>query len=255
MNILIIEDESLTAQNLAQMIRELIPEAEIADILVSIKDSVRWFETRGMPDLVFMDIHLADGSSFSIFDKISVTCPIIFTTAYDEYALRAFEVNSVDYLLKPVNKNSLQRALDKMKMLAGSGSGSENTEMIRKIAQSILKKETQYKSSILIPVRDKLLPIAVKDISYIYVEARCSIIIKMDGSRYELNTPLDEVMKLLNPDDFYRANRQYIISRDAVKEIVLWFNNRIAVSLKLSTPERIIVSKAHVQDFKAWLTQ
>lgn len=255
MKALIIEDEQLTAENLCKLVAELIPDAQIIGVLQSVTESAEWFGNNPMPDLVFMDIHLADGSSFSIFDKVNITCPIIFTTAYDEYALKAFEVNSVDYLLKPIDKASLQRALDKLKRFSMTSQLIDNSELIKKVAEAIIHRESAYKSSLLVSVKDKYIPIKTKDIAYIYFESKSLIIVNVNGEKSTLTGSLDDIGKQLNPTSFYRANRQFIISRAAVKDITVWFGNRIIVNLNVDVPERIIVSRTHVQEFKKWLTQ
>lgn len=255
MRALIIEDELLTAENMATLLRELVPEIRILSILQSVSESVEWFSRNDMPDVVFMDIHLADGSSFSIFDKVDITCPVVFTTAYDEYALRAFDVNSVDYLLKPVSKSSLQRALDKLQRLSGINTAVDNLEFIKKIAVAIRQNSTVYKSSLLVGVKDKLIPLLVKDVAYIHVDGRNCVAVKFDRTETILSHSMDEIMKQLDPKCFFRANRQFIISRTAVQDISLWFGNRIAVNLTIPVPERIIISRTHVQEFKNWLTE
>ncbi len=255
MKVLIVEDEQLTALNLEKMIYELVPDAEVTAVLQSVKDTVEWFGSNPMPDVAFMDIHLSDGSSFSIFDKIDVTCPIIFTTAYDEYALKAFEVNRVDYLLKPVGKASLKRAMDKIKRLSAASQPEDNTGLIKKVADAILRGGSTYKSSLLISVKDKFIPLKVKDIAYIYFEDRNSVAVKFDGEKCILGTSLDDIIKQLDPANFYRANRQFIISRSAVRDVTLWFGNRVVANLSVAVPERIIVSRTNVQSFKKWLTE
>lgn len=255
MTILIIEDEQLTARNLEKMIREIVPGAEIVGMPSSVSEAVAWFGANPMPDVVFMDIHLSDGSSFSIFDRVNITCPIVFTTAYDEYALKAFEVNSVDYLLKPLSRESLGRALEKIERLRGTEPADTNSELIKKVADAILKGGATYKSSLLVPVRDKFVPVKVSDIAYIYFEEKRAVTVLFDGSRHTMNSMLDEVMRGLDPARFCRANRQFIVSRTAVKDITVWFGSRIAVNLTVDTPERIIVSRTNVQEFKTWLTE
>lgn len=256
MRVLIIEDEQLTARNLEKTIRELVPDVEVAGLLPSVKEAVEWFGNNRMPDVAFMDIHLSDGSSFSIFEKVDITCPIIFTTAYDEYALRAFEVNSVDYLLKPVGKAALQRALEKLKRLSGSQGMEDNSELIRRVADAILRGGGgTYKSSLLVSVRDKFIPVKVKDIAYIYFEDKSPVAVKMDGEKCAVGGSLDEIARQLDPSQFYRANRQFIISRAAVKDVTVWFGGRVVVNLNAEVPERIIVSRTHVQEFKKWLTE
>jgi two-component system LytT family response regulator len=198
-----------------------------------------------------MDIHLADGSSFAIVDKVEITCPIIFTTAYDEYALKAFEVNSIDYLLKPINKADLERALNKFKHLNTASKDQERASLENLLAQmGGLKKK--YKTCFLIPERDKLIPLATTNIAYIYIDTKTVKAISMDNHTYYLNQTLDEIMAQLDPAHFFRANRQFIISRNAIKDLSIWFGNKLAVNLSVPVPEKIIVSKARVGEFKTW---
>lgn len=256
MKILIIEDEQLTALKLESLLRELISTVEIVGILQSVSESIDWFNHNAMPDLAFMDIQLADGLSFSIFDKIDVTCPIVFTTAYDEYALKAFEVNSIDYLLKPVSKNAIKRSLDKIEKLSASQHSLENAQLIHKVADMIMQQgSTRYKSSLLVSVKDKLIPLAVKDIAYIYFEDRYSSIINFEGTKSLINFSLEDLMKQLDPSLFFRANRQFIVSRSAIKDITLWFGNRVVINLRVAVPERIIVSRTNVSELKEWITE
>ena len=251
MKALIIEDESIAAQALESLIKETSPETEIIDVLQTIEESVEWFEENPMPDLVFMDIHLADGSSFAIFEKVEITCPIIFTTAYDEYALKAFEVNSIDYLLKPINKADLERALKKFNNFASTPDKAPLEGLLTQMGS--LKKK--YKTCFLIPERDKLIPLAVSNIAYVYIDTKAVKAIAMDGHTYYLNQTLDDIMAQLDPEQFFRANRQFIISRNAVKDLSVWFGNKLAINLTVPVPEKIIVSKARVGEFKSWFAE
>ncbi len=248
MKALIIEDESIAAQALELLIKETSPEVDVLAVLQTIEETVEWFDENPMPDLVFMDIHLADGSSFAIFDKVDITCPVIFTTAYDEYALKAFEVNSIDYLLKPINKSDLERAMNKYKSLIASHQRPSLDGLLEQMG-GVRKK---YKSCFLIPERDKLIPLAISNIVYIFIDTKTVKAIAMDGHTYYLNQTLDEIMAQLDPEQFFRANRQFIISRWSVKDMTVWFGNKLAVNLIVPTPEKIIVSKARVGEFKTW---
>ena len=246
MKILIIEDEVLAAQTLQKLLCELKPEAEIIDVLETVEESIEWFENNEMPDLLFLDIHLADGSSFAIFEKIDITCPIIFTTAYDEYALKAFEVNSIDYLLKPINKKDLRHAMEKYRTLVVG-----RTQM-QKFMMQMEPQQRRYRSCFLMPERDKLLPLPVSDIAYIYIDFKMAKIVTFDRKEFLINTTLDDLMELLDPDHFFRANRQYIVSRRAIKDITIWFGSKLVVNLIVEVPEKIVISKAKVSDFKNW---
>ena len=251
MKAIIIEDESVAAQALRSLIKEIDPGMEIVTTLQTIEESEEWFEENPMPDLVFMDIHLADGSSFAIFDKVEVTCPIVFTTAYDEYALKAFEVNSIDYLLKPINKTDLARALNKYKNLSSKGDNASLEGLLAQMGE--LRKK--YKTAFLIPERDKLIPLATNNIAYIYIDTKTVKAVSMDNRTYYLNQTLDEIMAQLDPQLFFRANRQFIISRNAVKDMSVWFGNKLAINLSVPVPEKIIVSKARVGEFKTWFAE
>lgn len=251
MKALIIEDEILAAQSLQKLITEVSPDTEVIATLQSIEESVAWFDENPMPDLVFMDIHLADGSSFAIFEKTQISCPIIFTTAYDEYALKAFEVSSIDYLLKPINRNDLERAMNKYKSLVKDNGNNEALEsFLRQIGMN-----KSYKSCFLVPERDKLIPLATANIAYIYIDIKTVKAIALDEHVYYMNQTLDEIMNQLNPDDFFRANRQFIVSRKAIKDITIWIGNKLSLNLSVKVPEKIIISKAKVAEFKTWFSK
>lgn len=254
MKVLIIEDEQLNAERLRLLIGKYLPEAEILNHLQSVTESVEWFRENSPPDIVFLDIHLADGSAFSIFEKIKINSPIIFTTAYDEYALKSFEVNSIDYLLKPIEHTAFQRAMDKLRSLRHTNSLPDST-LFNKLSDMIKENKGIYKSSLLVAMGDKFIPLSVKEIAYLYVENKNVNAIHISGKKYVIHSSLDDIWKQLNPEHFYRANRQYIISRWGIKDISLWFGNRMTVNMKNPSPERIIISRTHVQQFKQWLTE
>lgn len=251
MKALIIEDEIMAAQTLQKLLEEVSPDVEIADVLESIEESVEWLQQNTMPDLIFMDIHLADGSAFAIFEQVNVTCPVIFTTAYDEYALKAFEVNSIDYLLKPVSKDALEHALNKYHNLAEK---RVNAEQIEKLLTQLGEKKN-YRKFYLMPERDKLIPLAVQNIAYVYIDAKTVKIISKEGKTYYVSSTLDDLMDDLDPYLFFRANRQFIVARDMIKDVSVWFGNKLAINLTVDVPERIIVSKARVAEFKIWFTR
>ncbi len=252
MKALIIEDEIMAAKTLQKLLGEVSPETEIIAVLESIEDSVAWIEENPMPDLMFMDIHLADGSSFAIFDQVDITCPVIFTTAYDEYALKAFEVNSIDYLLKPISKEALERAMRKYRML-DQGLQNDNSSNIEALLTQLTQKNS-YRRCFLLPERDKLVPLPTANIAYAYIEAKTVKLVSMEHKEYYLTQTLDDLMAQLDPKEFFRANRQFVISRSAVKDVSVWFGNKLAINLIMDTPEKIIVSKARVAEFKHWFS-
>jgi two-component system LytT family response regulator len=250
MNALIIEDETVAAQALQALVRDVDPGIAIVAVLQSIDETVEWFQTCPAPDLAFMDIHLADGSAFSVFEKVKIPCPIIFTTAYDEYALKAFEVNSVDYLLKPISKKDLARAVDKYRTFTFCRDA--NADLIDRLVESIKQKAATRKSHFLVPEKDKLIPLSVHDIACVYIDAKMVKAVTFTGRTYYLDMVLDDLMRQLDPALFFRANRQYIIAHRAVKDISLWFGGKLSINLHVAVPERIPVSKARVGEFKKW---
>ena len=247
MKALIIEDELMAAKTLKKLLGEVSPDTEIVGVLESIEDSVDWISQHPMPDLIFMDIHLADGSSFTIFDRVTVTCPVLFTTAYDEYALKAFQVNSIDYLLKPISKEALERAIAKYHNL-GRGLEQQQLEALLKH----LGAKPKFKSCFLLPERDKLVPLPTSDIAYAYIDTKTVKLVTFDDKTFYMNQTLDDILAQLDPQMFFRANRQFLISRNAVKDVSVWFGNKLAINLTVETPEKVIVSKARVAEFKAW---
>lgn len=252
MNALIIEDEKAAVRNLKVLLCDEAPDIEIIAVLDSITESVEWFRANPMPELIFLDIHLADGSSFEIFEHVNITCPIIFTTAYDEYALRAFKVNSIDYLLKPIGQSDIRKAIGKLRLLKV---GSSVKEPDYNSLINVLKRQESYKTHFLVPVKgDKLLPLSVDMILFFYIHEGNVKAVVTDGKEYTFTQTLDELSDCLNPNLFFRVNRQYLISRKAVLDIDLWFNGRLSVNLKLPVEEKILVSKVRVSEFKEWFT-
>lgn len=264
MKVLIVEDEKAAMRSLRTLLIEIEPRMEVVGDTDSIVDTICWFRTNPMPDLVFMDIHLADGSAFEIFEYVEVSCPVIFTTAYDEYALKAFKVNAVDYLLKPIGKEDVERALRKWSSLCrgvkvtergddrswSSLSRKEYLDLLRK-----LRKEAGYRTQFLVPVKgDKLLPLAVENILYFHISNGSVKAVTDTQEEFDFPQALDDLAESLDPSSFFRINRQYLISKRAVKDIDLWFNGRLAVNLKVPVEERILVSKARVSYFKDWIS-
>jgi two-component system LytT family response regulator len=249
MKAVIVEDEFAAAQNLKRLMKSVDESIEIIAVLQNVDESIEWFSANAMPDVVFMDIHLADGDSFSIFKSIDIRCAIIFTTAYDQYALKAFEVNSVDYLLKPISRKSLEKALEKLKNFSP---GNNSADAIERIMKSINQVGKQQRKSFLIPVKDKLIPVSSDDIAYVYSINKKAAITCFSKREYTIDTSLDDFLKQLDPGLFFRANRQFIISHRAVADLSMWFDGKLAVNLSVAVPERIIVSRARSAEFKKW---
>ena len=255
MKVVIIEDEKSAVRNLAALLQEINPDIEITATLDSISDTIEWFSVHSMPDLLFLDIHLADGSAFEIFGHLNITCPIVFTTAYDEYALKAFKVNSIDYLLKPIDKTDIKKALHKFEKLCVNTSTAHtlNNSTLEKLIHSLRKKES-YKTHFLIPLKgDKLFPVAIHTISFFYIKDCQVKAVLHDGTEYPMPLTLDELTAGIEPERFFRVNRQYLVSREAIKDIDLWFNSRLSINLKnFSDSNKILVSKTRVAEFKEW---
>jgi DNA-binding LytR/AlgR family response regulator len=248
MKALVIEDESLAARHLLRLLHD-IGNIEVIAVLDTIAAAVEWFQKNEQPELIFLDIHLADGSAFVIFDQVTISCPVIFTTAYDEYAIRAFKVNSIDYLLKPITREAVEKALEKLKNLTGMNNVQK--ELLHFL--SLHKKEKTYKTHFLIPVRgSKLVPLQTKEIACFCIEDGLVKAKTYDGKGFILENTLDELGAMLNPADFFRANRQFIISKNAVREISFWFNSRLSVDLKITVTEKILISKLRASEFREW---
>lgn len=244
-NLLIIEDEHVAAQHLQHLLNQLLPDARIAAVLESIEEAVEYLTQQPAPDLILSDIHLADGLSFRIFDQVHPPCPIIFTTAYDQYALEAFKVNTIDYLLKPINRDELQRALDKLETLL-----SPTHSQLAALGASM----HHYRTHFLVPMRDKLIPVQVDQIACFYLEDKITRAVMIDGHHQTLDRPLESIMEHLDPALFFRANRQYIVSHAAISEISVWPISKLALTLTVDTPDRIIIPKARVAEFKQWFS-
>lgn len=247
MKVLIVEDETIAYNNLIAILKSIDPSIEVAGITESVAQTVRWILNNPQPDLIFMDIHLSDGSSFNIFSAVTVEAPIIFTTAYDEYAIDAFKVNSIDYLLKPIEEKDIRRALEKFRRFTHNDIDEYMSHVSRLISSG------GYPTKILLPVNDRLLPLNVNDISCFYTTENNTQIFLKDGKNYTFPKTLDTIYQTLNPALFFRANRQYIISKNAVTNITIWFDNRLLVKLDVEVPERIYISKNKASEFKQWM--
>lgn len=247
MRVLIVEDETTAFENLSQMLSAADPTLEIVGNTEGVQQTVRWLRSNPQPDLIFMDIHLSDGSAFTIFEMMEVEIPIIFTTAYDQYAIDAFRVNSIDYLLKPVKQDRLESALTKLRKL----SKSDLEQYIGQMAK--LRPARKYSDKLLITYRDKLIPVSIDDIACFYTTKGATQIFMRDGSTYSYSKTLEQIITTLDPALFIRANRQFILSRASIHEIAVWFDSRLRVSIDVTVPEQIFVSKNKASEFKAWI--
>ena len=251
MRILIIEDETPAADRLKKMILDFEPAAEITSNLVSIASSVKWLKETPAPDLIFMDIHLSDGDSFEIFNEQDVTSPVVFVTAYDQYALDAFKVNSIDYLLKPVKKEDLLRALEKFKQ-RGSSNMQQMMDLLKQMNITPSKKETQKR--IVIRYGDTIKMVEIADVAYFYTEDKINFLCTKDNVRYPIDQNLDELENMVDSAVFFRINRQYIININAIDKMLAWSKSRVKVILKPVCENETIVSTERSPNFKEWLT-
>lgn len=250
--VVIIEDETAAARNLEALLRGVVPDWEVLATLESVTESVEWLQHHPMPDLLFMDIHLADGDSFRIFQQVEITAPIIFTTAYDQYALEAFKVNSIDYLLKPIARVDLERSLKKLEQLSTvERINYRETLPPREEAESATTKQTVF----LLPAgADKIVPLHRDAISFCYVQRERLSIYDLEGRSYPIDRTMEAMQAALPEEHFFRMNRQFLVARRAIKEISQWFNGRLTVHLTVDVPERIIIPRARVADFKRWIS-
>lgn len=247
MRILIVEDETAAYDNLVDILSIIDSGIQIVGNTESIRQTVRWLKTNPLPDLILMDIHLSDGSAFSIFNSVEIETPVIFVTAYDEYAIEAFKVNSIDYLLKPIKEEDLKRALEKFRRLT-------RHDILKYLSQlTNLTQVPKYADKILVPFRDKLQPVDLKEISCFYTTEKKTRIFLKNGKSYPYSSSLEQIEVTLNPADFIRANKQFILSRSSVKNITIWFDSRLLITLDIEPPERIYVSKNRAAQFKAWI--
>jgi DNA-binding LytR/AlgR family response regulator len=247
--VIIVEDETAAAVNLRSMLSKIDPDTDVIAVLESVEEAVEFFATKPEADVVFMDIHLADGDSFRIFGSVDIEIPIIFTTAYDEYALQAFKVNSIDYLLKPCQETDLCRALDKLQRLTQKERVEEHSRRNKMIAEV----GVEGMQTMLVRYKDKIIPVNMDDVAFFYTFSERVTLTTLDGESYPVDKTLEALTQSLSSEHFFRANRQFIVSRRAVRDIVVWFGSRLALNLTVETPERIIISKARVPEFKQWL--
>lgn len=249
MKALIIEDEIMAVQRLTKMLGELDKKIEIVTDLDTITASIQWLKTNEMPDVVFLDIHLADGLSFEIFKSVDITCPIIFTTAYDQYAIQAFKVNAIDYLLKPIKKAELERSLEKFYKIQ-----APPIVDYRNILQSIQEKTPQqYQKRFLIRYGQKYKIVEVAEIAYCFIQDKIVFACTADGKHYPMDYNLDKLETMLSPDEFYRINRQVLARSSAIRELYAFSKSRVKVELQPKFNEDVIVSKERTSKFKEWL--
>ena len=254
MNVIIIEDEHLTAERIQTLLMKLDPEITVLSIIDSVNKALKWFTEHDSPDLVFMDIQLADGISFDIFDRVQIDAPVIFITAYQEYAIRAFKVNSVDYLLKPIAEHDLKAALDKYRSLFQRELSlpAIGSDLLASIRQMISKP---YKSRFMVKVGDRIKSVDVEHILYFYSQQKGTFIQTEENRSYAVDYTLDKLMEVLDPALFHRINRKYLCSHRAIAELISLSGSKLKVRLQNSEDDQIYISRERLASFKEWLDQ
>jgi len=252
MKVIIVEDEVLASENLIYLLKNIDPDIEVLKVLDSVKSSINFFSKPNEADLIFMDIHLADGLSFEIFDKVTVKTPLIFTTAYDQYAIKAFKVNSVDYLLKPLNEEELGDAIIKFNSIIKTEPTINNSQ-IESVLQLLNSNNKTFKSTYLVQSKDELIPLKINDIAYFYIELGIIKAITLDNKSFIINEKLETIIEEIDTSKFYRVNRQFVVNREAVLKIKFYFNGKLVLKTTPPFKERIIVSKAKATEFKNWM--
>jgi DNA-binding LytR/AlgR family response regulator len=251
MKYLVIEDEEPAAVRLEKMIRTISPNSEKLAHLVSIKSSVEWLKINNHPDLIFMDIQLADGNSFEIFKHIQPQCPVIFVTAYDQFAIAAFKVNSIDYLLKPVKAAELAAAIERFNLRKSEPKqGSKDMDAL----MSFIKAKSDFKKRILIRFGDVIKAVEVNDVAYFYTESKINFLTTFSNLNYPIDQNLDQLEAILDPAIFFRINRQFIVNVNAILKMVSYSKSRVKLDLKPATEIETIVSTERSPNFKNWLT-
>jgi two-component system LytT family response regulator len=257
MNILIIEDEAIAARRIKKMVNDFDCNHHIVGQLDSVESAVNWFENNPEPDLILCDIELADGQSFEIFHKTTVKSPVIFTTAYDEYAIKAFKVNSVDYLLKPIKEEDLKNSLEKFKQLqktfAAENKASFNIQSLLEELNNQKQATFNYRERFLIKQGQRYFTINTAETAYFYTKGKAVFLKCWDNKEFIIDYSLDDLEKVMDPKQFFRANRQFLVELKSVDKIHMWFNSKLKVQLKPEATEELIVSREKASEFKQWL--
>lgn len=253
MNILIAEDEIGASRNLIAILEELEPQCTILAVLESVQETTKWIKNNPPPDIAFFDIQLSDDNIFKVFKKTEVNFPVVFVTAYNKYAIRAFKVNSIDYILKPVNIKSVKHALRQFKQLMEFNLSAREEKILHMLEDIKSEQNRQYKKSFLVQFKDRLIPIGVSDLAYFFIEHDVVYGITTNNQKYTIDQNLEDIANQLDPEIYFRANRQFIISRQAVKEINPHFNEKLSIKLSPQAADHIIISKARATNFKAWI--
>ena len=248
MNAIIIEDEKLSAEHLSNLLKRVDVSINVIATFDSVKKSVSEFQKGIKADVVFVDVHLADGLSFEIFQKIQIDTPVIFTTAFDEYAIKAFKLNSVDYLLKPIGAEDLRVAIDKLKKFTQS-----HASIVQDIANAYQNLNKQYKNRFMVKMGDSIVSVKTEDVLHFIAEDGITLLVTANAKRYPVDYTLDQLAELVSPEQFFRINRKVLISINAVQKVSSYFNSRLKINSDMLDDESAIVSRERVTEFKAWL--
>jgi DNA-binding LytR/AlgR family response regulator len=250
-NVVIIEDEKFATEKLERQLHNIDSDCSVVATLESVKQSVLWLK-QNKADLIFLDIHLADGLCFRIFDEVEITTPIIFTTAYDQYAIQAFKVNSVDYLLKPINKYDLAQSLDKFKAFHSQHKVPDYSALLHSLSSV---QEKNYQKRFMVAKGDTIKTILVEDVAYFFAEGKYAFLVTKNAERFLIDFSLENLYSKLNPADFFRVNRQVIVKLNSIKEMSNWFKRRIKLVLNPPFEKETIVAIERIKEFKDWLNQ
>ena len=258
MKVLIIEDEELAVKKLQKTLASVDDTAEIVGVADSIRSSVNWLQENPPPDLILMDIELADGQSFEIFKLTDVKSPVVFTTSYDEYALKAFKVNSIDYLLKPVQKEELEAALNKYKKIKETYVAKETAnetlnmdDLVKQLQQKLQPKE--YRKRFLVKLGQRLVSVEIDEIAYFYSDGRLNFFMTTDNKKFIVDYTMDELEEMIDPQQYFRISRSFYVSAKCIEKIDDYFGNRLILSLKPALDKEALVSREKVSDFKKWM--
>ena len=252
MKIIILEDEALSARLACQLLTEYDPDIEVQQVMDSIEEAAAWLNNNPEPDLMLLDIHLSDGLCFGLFEKTNVKSPVIFTTAYDQYALQAFKINSIDYLLKPLDKGELTRALDKYHLLKHDRK-SISTQDIENIKQTIQSLTKKYKTRFLVRFGDTIHFKYTEEVAYFYADDKVVFMVTNEGKKYLMDSNLETLEEMLDPALFFRINRKVIAKIESIQKVKSLLSSRLQVFLKPLFNQDVFVSKYKSQEFKNWL--
>ncbi len=249
MNVLIFEDEKHTATRLIQLLKKYDSEINVLDVIGSVKQGIDWYRNNPFPDLVFQDILLNDGNYFEIFEKVKVNIPVIFTTAYNEFALQSFKLNSIDYIVKPYDFQDIKKALDKFRNFREMFIVPEN-ELLKSIVRP---EKAEVKKRFLVKLGDKYSSVKSEDIAWFMYDEGVTFAFTVEDTRFPVNYSIDQLSELLDSDNFFQINRKYVLNFESIRNIHTWFNSRLKLEIVPIPEEDLIVSRERVKDFKAWL--